>query len=146
MFIQKVFLINANHQILIIKRKDVNMYKGFWDIPGGRIEESETLKQALQREIKEETNLQFNRLILILTSSKFIGKALEKPIIFRNFYLCSASGAVKLSSEHSDMKWIDREELEKIEFPDDPDFQAAQAKLLEVLPEIKQDSCYSEII
>ena len=45
-----------NSKILLLKR-NVEPFKGCWHIVGEHMEEKETLKQALKREFKEETNL-----------------------------------------------------------------------------------------
>lgn len=45
-----------NAKILLLKR-NVEPFKGFWHAVGGHVEENETLKEALKREFKEETNL-----------------------------------------------------------------------------------------
>ena len=42
--------------IILIKRK-YPPYKDYYALPGGTVEKGETLKQAVVREIKEETNL-----------------------------------------------------------------------------------------
>ncbi len=41
---------------LIVKRAN-DPYKGQWSIPGGRVELGETLAEAVQREMREETGL-----------------------------------------------------------------------------------------
>lgn len=43
---------NAQDQILL-----VHSPRGDWEFPGGQVEEGETLTQALQREILEETGV-----------------------------------------------------------------------------------------
>lgn len=43
-------------KILLLKRT-VEPFKGFWHTIGGHVGESETLKEALKREYKEETDL-----------------------------------------------------------------------------------------
>ena len=43
-------------KILLLKRS-VEPFKGCWHLVGGHVEENETLKEALKRELKEETNL-----------------------------------------------------------------------------------------
>ena len=43
-------------KILLIKRLTVP-FKGYWALPGGRVEVAETVEQAIVREVKEETGL-----------------------------------------------------------------------------------------
>ncbi|MFP7233280.1 NUDIX hydrolase [Bacillus subtilis] len=46
-----VILSNEKRQILLVKRKDVPL----WDLPGGRVDLSETAEAAAVREVLEET-------------------------------------------------------------------------------------------
>lgn len=43
-------------RILLIKRHTVP-FKGYWALPGGRVEASEIVEQTVVREVKEETGL-----------------------------------------------------------------------------------------
>jgi 8-oxo-dGTP pyrophosphatase MutT (NUDIX family) len=43
-------------RILLIKRQTVP-FRGYWALPGGRVEARETVEQAVVREVKEETGL-----------------------------------------------------------------------------------------
>jgi 8-oxo-dGTP diphosphatase len=44
------------NRVLLVKRKQPPG-KGFWAIPGGRLELGETLKEAAEREVREETGV-----------------------------------------------------------------------------------------
>lgn len=46
-----------DNKILLIKRATV-VFKGYWALPGGRVDVGETVEQAVVREVKEETGLQ----------------------------------------------------------------------------------------
>ena len=46
----------SSGKILFIKRK-TPVFKGYWALPGGRMDEGETAEEAVVREIKEETGL-----------------------------------------------------------------------------------------
>ncbi len=45
-----------NSKILLVKRSTV-VFKGYWALPGGRVDAGEGVEQAVEREIKEETGL-----------------------------------------------------------------------------------------
>lgn len=48
---------NNELKILLIKRKN-HPYKNYWALPGGFLDEGETLLEAAHRELKEETNIE----------------------------------------------------------------------------------------
>lgn len=52
----RCFYIKDN-KVICLKTKDTNLKPGFIDIPGGKIEDNETMEQAVIREFKEETGL-----------------------------------------------------------------------------------------
>ncbi len=49
-------LLVAKDKILLTKR-NIFPFKGYWVLPGGHVEYKETLKKALKREIKEELGI-----------------------------------------------------------------------------------------
>ena len=54
----RTFLIKDNKVVVIKYTTEIN--KGFYDIPGGKIEDGETSLEAAIREFKEETNLEIH--------------------------------------------------------------------------------------
>lgn len=53
----KGIIISPNNKILIVRIQTGCHAEGVWDLPGGGVEDNESLVDCLKREIKEETNL-----------------------------------------------------------------------------------------
>ena len=60
------------NKILLIKRNTVP-FKGYWALPGGRVDPGETVEQAIIREVKEETGLD-------VTIERKIGEYIEQGV------------------------------------------------------------------
>lgn len=50
-------IIRSGEMILLTRRKQGEKLAGFWEFPGGKVEENETLHHCLEREIEEELNI-----------------------------------------------------------------------------------------
>jgi len=51
-------IISRGAKVLITKRLPNEHLGGYWEFPGGKCHETETLEQCAQREIKEELGLE----------------------------------------------------------------------------------------
>ena len=56
-----VALINEKNEVLISLRKNRSEYNGLWEFPGGKVEEGETVDNALVRELREELSIDISR-------------------------------------------------------------------------------------
>lgn len=101
-------LIKKNNDILIARRStgDENVL-GKWEFPGGKVESNETEEHAIEREIKEEFELD-------IKANKYItNNVCEYPtkIVDLRLYECEyISGEFKLH-DHSEYKWVNINEL-----------------------------------
>lgn len=119
-------IIVHNGKILFIKRSDkYDHLKDAWDIPGGRINFGEDPEQGLRREIREETNLELEKIEKIIDVST-VFKNEEKHIV-RITYLCTVKqvsiNEIKLSGEHTAYGWLSPVELKEQDFNDKLLFQ-----------------------
>ncbi len=100
-----------NDKVLVLRRS-LN-WKG-WELVKGRMGR-ETPRQALLREIKEETNLKV-RIVKKLGEVVYRHKPLRGHVESRQIvYLCECSGgSIRLSTEHSGYKWVTPKQAEKL--------------------------------
>lgn len=49
-------LITKKDKVLLVKR-DIEPFKGFWVLPGGHVDYNEKVEQAIKREVKEEVGI-----------------------------------------------------------------------------------------
>ncbi|MES2971615.1 MAG: NUDIX domain-containing protein [Patescibacteria group bacterium] len=99
-------------KVLILKKAgEAGM--DFWEVPGGRIDDDETIEQALLRELSEElANIQ-NIEIHELLDAYRVHRDLEPDIsLVLVFYRVTATfkGEPEISNEHSEYKWATQDE------------------------------------
>ena len=100
-------IIIKNNKFFIAKRNR-NKHMGLsWEFPGGKVENGETFEIALKREIKEELSINIKILDLI-SSQKHKDEKIDVNV---HYYLCNPLDEKIFLSEHEDMKWVKKIEL-----------------------------------
>ena len=61
-------IIRSGDMTLLTRRKPGETLAGYWEFPGGKIEKNETIQQCLEREIKEELNINIKAGSIITSS------------------------------------------------------------------------------
>ena len=114
---QKAFVFNRNNEVLIVRQSDyLKQGTNKWDVPGGRVQEGEDLKEAIIRELQEETGIRNFSGPLLVGYHTFKTETNENWLVLHHAF--RSDDEVKLSKEHTEFMWIssDSKELEKMEF------------------------------
>lgn len=104
-------ILRDNDLFLVVKRNEKDdLYPGAWEFPGGHLEDGETLKDGLKRELMEEIGYieDFNPSIThyfdeVKEKNNELIHILEIDFIIN---VDKSKVNVKLSEEHSDYKWV----------------------------------------
>ncbi len=101
-------ILNEKKQILLTRRSKVNdVLSGYWDAPGGTLEDGEDPYVGAQREVREEVGLEIDKLQLFFCKSN-IDSGKNKQFITMLFYALYKGGDIKLNpDEHDKYMWVD---------------------------------------
>jgi mutator protein MutT len=106
-------LIWKNGNVLIAKRPKGSHFEGFWEFPGGKQEKGESLRQCLEREIKEELGIKIKAGKLFFLSTHEYN---DKVISLHTFACALLAGEPK-PLQCQDVKWVNPVRLYEFEFP-----------------------------
>ncbi|MBL4706677.1 MAG: NUDIX hydrolase [Flavobacteriales bacterium] len=106
--------------ILLIKRK-YPPFKGDWAIPGGFVEDQESLESAVERELLEETGVKINYLEQLYTFGKPDRDPRKRILSVAYFGLVKSSqfNKLKASTDAEDAQWFNIKKLPKLAFDHD---------------------------
>ena len=105
------FILNENNELLLQQRNKAPE-KGYWSIPGGKVELFEKIEDAVKREIKEETDVDIEVIKLLGICDHIVDN--EQVHWVSPSYLCKiVAGNPRIiePQKHSDMKWFSLDEL-----------------------------------
>ena len=110
-----IALINNESEILLSKRPEKKHLSGFWEFPGGKVEEGETPEKALIREVKEELNIDINnKCIAPLSFSEFDYNNFQLLLLL---YICRRWDGVPMSMENNKLEWVKPNMLRDYKMP-----------------------------
>ena len=125
----KAFIAKGD-QVLVVREKN----GGLWEVPGGRIdvgEEKASVQNVLLREISEELGPNF----MIVINQPFYSwmRKWTPPqvgyVYLTGFRCAYISGDITISDEHTEARWISREEVDILDFA--PGYKEALLKYWE---------------
>lgn len=115
-------------QILLARRAFHKHLGGYWEFPGGKIEEGESPELCLAREIKEELGVTISVKDFFMENAHRYG---EKSILLKSFFCELNSYSDFKLRDHDRYEWVEKEEL--------TDFEVAPADIpiIEALQQVE---------
>lgn len=103
-------IINTDGEILLAQRPEGKSWSGWWEFPGGKIERTETAKEALVRELKEELDIQ------VTTATPWVTFDYEYPKtkVRLAFFLVSAWEGTPKGLEQQSFAWTSPEKASEL--------------------------------
>jgi 8-oxo-dGTP diphosphatase len=106
----------GNISVLLIKRK-YTPYKGKWAIPGGFVLNNESLEEAVERELHEETGIKINYLEQLYTFGNPSRDPRGRVISIAYFGLVRPNTfQIFASTDAEQVQWFDIKELPELSF------------------------------
>lgn len=108
-----VGIIKRQNEIYICKRPDDKHQGGKWEFPGGKVEKEESVTEALQRELKEEVNID------VQSSCSFmeIHHDYGDKAVFLDIHLVEEFSGEPVGLEGQLGQWVAIDKLDDFQFP-----------------------------
>jgi 8-oxo-dGTP diphosphatase len=106
-------VIIEDEKVLLIKRK-FNPFKGKWALPGGFVDEGETVEEAVERETMEETGVKVKIVKLIGVYSK--PERDPRGTISVAFLTKPASKEARGGDDAEEARWFELDKLPEMAF------------------------------
>lgn len=120
-------IIKQDKQYLIAKRGK-GIHENIWEFPGGKVEENETLKEAIQREIQEELELD----VEVISFVKDIWDERSDVLLHVSAFLCIVKGGTLHLHVHHEARFVEVQDLYNYTF------EKADQPILDTLLEMEK--------
>ncbi|MCH5254214.1 MAG: 8-oxo-dGTP diphosphatase MutT [Lachnospiraceae bacterium] len=110
--IEVVAAIITDGEKIFATQRGYGEFKDGWEFPGGKIEQGETPKQALQREIREELTVE------IEVGELFDTVEYDYPDFHLTLhcFLCTIKSGEMILKEHEAARWLTKETLDSVDW------------------------------
>ena len=93
---------------ILLARRALEPRRGFWDLPGGFLEEGEEPRDGLRREFREETGLD-------VEAGEFLGVEIEpysgRSVFSLTWIVTAAAGEPRAADDVDEVRWFSAHEL-----------------------------------
>ncbi|WP_455717280.1 8-oxo-dGTP diphosphatase MutT [Anaerosporobacter sp.] len=110
--IEVVAAVIRNGDKVFATQRGYGEFKDGWEFPGGKIEEGETPKQALIREIKEE----LDTIIEVGELLDTVEYDYPEFHLTMHCFLCTVKSGDLVLNEHKSAKWLTKDTLDTVDW------------------------------
>lgn len=103
---------NSNLEILCALRSPKMSMPNLWEFPGGKIEKGESIRQAIEREIREELSCKVKYIEDFNDNTHEYDNVIVNLITVK----CKLIEGTPTASEHSKLIWLKRENLDSLKW------------------------------
>jgi A/G-specific adenine glycosylase len=107
------FIVDAKGRLLIDKRRAEGFLGGLWELPGGKRQKNETFRDAVAREVLEETGLG----VKVLKKLCVVKHVYSHFAVTLHTYLCGPVSGNAQSLGCEQVKWVRPGDLHRFAFP-----------------------------
>jgi len=107
-------IFDAEDRVLISKRPDHVHLGGYWEFPGGKVDENENISDALFREIKEELDIEIRKSRPLIKVTHYYD---DKSVLLDVWIVNEYSGFIR-GNEGQKIAWKTVRQLDDIKLPE----------------------------
>ncbi len=104
---------NQQGRVLIARRPTTGVFGGFWEFPGGKVEDGETVQDCIKREILEELGIDIEVEESIITIDHLYPQFEVELMVYRCRYLHGEPQPLGCD----EFRWVKVDELTQFTFP-----------------------------
>lgn len=104
-------ILNEEGKYLILSRKVDDFMGGIKELPSGNMESGETIEDSIIREVKEETNLDIEKIEKFISSFDYLSSSGKKARQY-NFRISVKSIDNIILTEHDSYEWMSIDDVE----------------------------------
>jgi 8-oxo-dGTP diphosphatase len=108
LLIQKAAIKKDGKYLVLLRSAEDDIFPLHWDFPGGKLKENENPIVGIKREVKEETDLNVEPIEIEGVYEMVVN---DTDCRFTVYSARLVSRDVKLSLEHMEYKWADKNEI-----------------------------------
>lgn len=110
-----VALVDMDGRVLLARRPKGKPLAGYWEFPGGKIQDGETPESALIRELKEELDIDVHQ--SCLAPLQFASHEYEDFYLLMPLFVCRRWQGIVNPMEGQELKWVKPKDLKNYPLP-----------------------------